>query len=50
MGLDISLGAPREIMEEIASSNPAFNAVNYERMDNEMGINLNASNKEGATA
>ncbi|MEX0843646.1 MAG: molybdopterin-dependent oxidoreductase, partial [Balneolaceae bacterium] len=50
MGLNISFGQSREIMDEIASTNPAFTNVSYERMDNEMGINLNPSNKEEATA
>lgn len=50
MGLDVSFGRGREIMEEIAGSNPAFENVSYERMDNEMGINLNPSNKQEATA
>lgn len=50
LGLDLSFGTSREIMKEIASENPAFQDVNYERMDNEMGINLNLSNKNEATA
>jgi NADH-quinone oxidoreductase subunit G len=50
LGLDLSFGTSREIIEEIASENPAFQDVNYERMDNEMGINLNLSNKNEATA
>jgi NADH-quinone oxidoreductase subunit G len=50
MGLSISFGHPREIMDEIASANPVFENISYERMDNEMGINLNPSNKQEATA
>jgi NADH-quinone oxidoreductase subunit G len=50
IGLNISFGHPREIMDEVASSNPAFKNISYERMDNEMGINLNPSNKQEATA
>ena len=50
MGLEVKFGQSREIMEEIAGSNPAFENVSYERMDNEMGINLNTSNKQEATA
>lgn len=50
MGLELSFGTPREIMDEIATSVPAFEHVSFERMDNEMGINLNPSNKEEATA
>lgn len=50
LGLDVEFSEGREIMEEIASSNPSFENVSYERMDNEMGINLNPSNKQEATA
>lgn len=50
MGLNVNFGHAREIMDEVASSNPAFDNVSYERMDNEMGINLNPSNKQEATA
>ena len=50
IGLNISFGHPREIMDEVASSNPAFKNISYARMDNEMGINLNPSNKQEATA
>ncbi|MBO6586505.1 MAG: (2Fe-2S)-binding protein [Gracilimonas sp.] len=50
LGLDVEFGASREIMDEIASSNPSFENISYERMDNEMGVNLNPSNKKEATA
>ncbi|MGN8226432.1 2Fe-2S iron-sulfur cluster-binding protein [Gracilimonas sp. BCB1] len=50
LGLDIEFGTSREIMDEIASSNPSFENISYERMDNEMGVNLNPSTKKEATA
>ena len=50
MGLDVEFGTSREIMDEISSSNPSFENVSYERMDNEMGVKLNPSNKKEATA
>jgi NADH-quinone oxidoreductase subunit G len=50
LGLEISFGGAREIMEDIAASNPIFEEVSYERMDNEMGINLNPTNQQEATA
>ncbi|HET8865804.1 MAG TPA: 2Fe-2S iron-sulfur cluster-binding protein [Gracilimonas sp.] len=50
MGLNISFGDSRSIMNDIASSNPAFENISHERMDNEMGVNLNPSNKKEATA
>ncbi|MDR9415529.1 MAG: (2Fe-2S)-binding protein, partial [Gracilimonas sp.] len=50
MGFEVTFGQGRDIMEEIARSIPIFENITYERMDNEMGINLNLSNKQEATA
>ncbi|MEX0609070.1 MAG: 2Fe-2S iron-sulfur cluster-binding protein [Balneolaceae bacterium] len=50
MGVNVSFDGAREIMAEMASSIPAFEGVSFERMDNEMGININPSKKEEANA
>ncbi|MFN1833984.1 2Fe-2S iron-sulfur cluster-binding protein [Balneola sp. MJW-20] len=50
LNLNIQFGSSREIMNEISENVPAFSQVSFERMDDEMGIQLNAANKEEATA
>lgn len=49
MYLKIEFGTSREIMEDISATIAAFEGVNYERMDEEMGIQLNPENKKEAT-
>jgi len=43
VGIDLSLGLPRQIMEEISDQIPAFKGVDYARMDEEQGIPLDAT-------
>jgi NADH-quinone oxidoreductase subunit G len=50
MSLDITFGTSREIMAEIAKTIPAFEGVNYLRMDEEKGIVLRKAGAQEATA
>ena len=50
MGLDIAFDNSREIFEEVSSSVPLFKGINYERMDEENGVQLTGNSKEEVTA
>jgi NADH-quinone oxidoreductase subunit G len=46
LGLDISYeGGSREVIREVSQSMPAFSGVTYERMDDELGIQLDTENQ-----